>query len=222
VAADAEDVGPFLGGEGVVERNPDRRALAQVPDDPSEEQAADLVRLPGAAREESMERLVVAPAGDARRHQRLRHGVRPAGQRPAGEDHHHVGEARPSESRSNHFQRVEQCAKSLVDHRRPPLQRGNAEEDHVARIGTIKRPAILRVQTERRAKEVAAICGSNGIHFLIGLEPDKPEDVSDMDRALRAPKPAVASPKVGRNDPCPCGSGKKFKKCCAATLPPGA
>ena len=29
-----------------------------------------------------------------------------------------------------------------------------------------------------------------------------------------------AAPKVGRNDPCPCGSGKKFKKCCglAATL----
>jgi len=25
------------------------------------------------------------------------------------------------------------------------------------------------------------------------------------------------SPKVGRNDPCPCGSGKKFKKCCLGT-----
>lgn len=23
------------------------------------------------------------------------------------------------------------------------------------------------------------------------------------------------TPKVGRNDPCPCGSGKKFKKCCS-------
>lgn len=23
-------------------------------------------------------------------------------------------------------------------------------------------------------------------------------------------------PKMGRNDPCPCGSGKKYKKCCAA------
>ena len=23
------------------------------------------------------------------------------------------------------------------------------------------------------------------------------------------------SPKVGRNDPCPCGSGKKYKKCCS-------
>ncbi len=26
-------------------------------------------------------------------------------------------------------------------------------------------------------------------------------------------QPAVATPKVGRNDPCPCGSGKKYKKC---------
>ena len=28
--------------------------------------------------------------------------------------------------------------------------------------------------------------------------------------------------KVGRNDPCPCGSGKKFKKCCMARKPSGA
>jgi hypothetical protein len=26
-----------------------------------------------------------------------------------------------------------------------------------------------------------------------------------------------AEPKVGRNDPCPCGSGKKYKKCCGAS-----
>jgi len=29
-----------------------------------------------------------------------------------------------------------------------------------------------------------------------------------------APKPVRADPKIGRNDPCPCGSGKKYKKCC--------
>lgn len=28
------------------------------------------------------------------------------------------------------------------------------------------------------------------------------------------PAPYIAPPKVGRNDPCPCGSGKKYKKCC--------
>jgi SEC-C motif domain protein len=36
----------------------------------------------------------------------------------------------------------------------------------------------------------------------------------------QAAKPAPitrAEPKVGRNDPCPCGSGKKAKKCCAAS-----
>lgn len=27
--------------------------------------------------------------------------------------------------------------------------------------------------------------------------------------------PTLQRPKVGRNDPCPCGSGKKYKKCCA-------
>jgi len=28
------------------------------------------------------------------------------------------------------------------------------------------------------------------------------------------PKPFIREPKIGRNDPCPCGSGKKYKKCC--------
>ncbi|MBO4335982.1 MAG: SEC-C domain-containing protein, partial [Desulfovibrio sp.] len=29
-----------------------------------------------------------------------------------------------------------------------------------------------------------------------------------------AQKPYRAKPQIGRNDPCPCGSGKKYKKCC--------
>jgi len=33
-----------------------------------------------------------------------------------------------------------------------------------------------------------------------------------------APKPVRAGAKVGRNDPCPCGSGKKYKKCHGANL----
>jgi len=28
------------------------------------------------------------------------------------------------------------------------------------------------------------------------------------------PEPIVAEKQIGRNDPCPCNSGKKFKKCC--------
>lgn len=33
-------------------------------------------------------------------------------------------------------------------------------------------------------------------------------------RALQSAPSRRASPKVGRNDPCPCGSGKKYKHCC--------
>ncbi|MEZ5353186.1 MAG: SEC-C metal-binding domain-containing protein [Bryobacteraceae bacterium] len=29
-------------------------------------------------------------------------------------------------------------------------------------------------------------------------------------------QPQAAAPKVGRNEPCPCGSGRKYKKCCGA------
>jgi uncharacterized protein YecA (UPF0149 family) len=37
---------------------------------------------------------------------------------------------------------------------------------------------------------------------------------------LHAAAPVVLEPrdKTGRNDPCPCNSGKKFKKCCGANL----
>lgn len=30
------------------------------------------------------------------------------------------------------------------------------------------------------------------------------------------PPPATAGPRIGRNEPCPCGSGKKYKHCCGA------
>lgn len=36
--------------------------------------------------------------------------------------------------------------------------------------------------------------------------------------SLPAPEPQRGTPKVGRNDPCPCGSGKKYKKCCGGVM----
>lgn len=32
---------------------------------------------------------------------------------------------------------------------------------------------------------------------------------------LRVPPVVKKTPDIGRNDPCPCGSGRKYKKCCA-------
>ena len=88
-------------------------------------------------------------------------------------------------------------------------------EDFVARLGSTKRPAFARVQTPERAQELLALFHEQNKHVIIEMAPDKPEDMGDVERALAPPAPVVAAPKVGRNEPCPCGSGKKFKKCCA-------
>jgi SWIM/SEC-C metal-binding protein len=84
----------------------------------------------------------------------------------------------------------------------------------MAKLGTENEPAVANVQTEERLKEVASIFEENGWKYTIELEPDKPEDITDLERLLNTPKPKIAEKKIGRNEPCPCGSGNKYKKCC--------
>jgi hypothetical protein len=49
----------------------------------------------------------------------------------------------------------------------------------------------------------------------LNASPEPPPPVDDVYPG-EAPKPYVAPYKPGRNDPCPCGSGRKYKKCCGA------
>jgi len=85
----------------------------------------------------------------------------------------------------------------------------------MAKLGSEKRPIVIRVHTDEKARYVAEKCSENGWHYIIGFEPDKPEDISDLEKLLNPPQ-VVKSEKIGRNDPCPCGSGRKYKKCCGA------
>jgi preprotein translocase subunit SecA len=47
-----------------------------------------------------------------------------------------------------------------------------------------------------------------------GAGPQASDVVSEAAAAVEKAKPVRSGPKVGRNDPCPCGSGKKYKQCC--------
>ena len=47
-----------------------------------------------------------------------------------------------------------------------------------------------------------------------GMEERDEEDLIEATFCGHATASVRAEPKVGRNEPCPCGSGKKFKKCC--------
>lgn len=40
------------------------------------------------------------------------------------------------------------------------------------------------------------------------------DKLNEITKAQRLSKTIVKDKKIGRNDPCPCGSGKKYKKCC--------
>jgi SWIM/SEC-C metal-binding protein len=84
----------------------------------------------------------------------------------------------------------------------------------MVKLGSDNKPAVVRVQTQSRAEEVLSICNERGWKVIIGIEPDKPENITDIERLLNPQTPIKSEQKIGRNDPCLCGSGKKFKKCC--------
>ncbi|HUI41184.1 MAG TPA: PBPRA1643 family SWIM/SEC-C metal-binding motif protein [Terriglobia bacterium] len=89
------------------------------------------------------------------------------------------------------------------------------------KIGTERHPAVVRVATETRALEIMTLCNKHGIQAIVGIEPDKPEDISDVQRLLRVRARAKPSPppppRCSPNDYCPCGSGSKYKNCCGGS-----
>jgi hypothetical protein len=52
----------------------------------------------------------------------------------------------------------------------------------VARIGTKRRPAVVRVASEERALQILDLCIQHGIQVIAGIEPNQREDVSDVER----------------------------------------
>lgn len=82
------------------------------------------------------------------------------------------------------------------------------------KLGTEKNPAVVKVQTEDRANELKAVFEKNNWAYSVELDPEKPEDITQLDILLNPVKTIIAEAKVGRNEPCSCGSGLKYKKCC--------
>src|SRR5437763_16418022 len=67
--------------------------------------------------------------------------------------------------------------------------------------GSGRRPPGNRMNTPAPAnRTTTTTSGGDGDEVTLDLAPVRRE-----------------MPKVGRNDPCPCGSGKKFKNCCGRT-----
>ncbi|MCH5158755.1 MAG: preprotein translocase subunit SecA [Clostridiales bacterium] len=72
--------------------------------------------------------------------------------------------------------------------------------------------------TERIQEDVASML----MHVNVEYPPEPPKQNTELieshgdsqERSVREPEVKPKSERVGRNDPCPCGSGKKYKNCC--------
>jgi len=92
------------------------------------------------------------------------------------------------------------------------------ETNATVRLGTEKAPAQITVSSDARLKEVQALCDEHHWVADISVEEGAEESLHDLEtlQASLNTEQAVTTKQAGRNDPCPCGSGKKYKKCCAS------
>lgn len=82
------------------------------------------------------------------------------------------------------------------------------------KAGTQSQPLALVVMTEQRKAEVQAIVDEHGLVATIDVNGAAEENIKELDAVLHTPKTQRVEKTPERNDPCSCGSGKKYKKCC--------
>ncbi|WP_019613282.1 PBPRA1643 family SWIM/SEC-C metal-binding motif protein [Psychromonas ossibalaenae] len=82
------------------------------------------------------------------------------------------------------------------------------------KAGTEESPLTLTVSSEARKTEIELILQENALFADIKVDADSEENIVELEGFLNKPKTMTFDKLPKRNDPCSCGSGKKFKKCC--------
>jgi len=74
---------------------------------------------------------------------------------------------------------------------------------------------FLRSNPQKTTHQSASAFGGQSAAAVAAAQQKQASDlVSEAADAVEKASPVRTGPKVGRNDPCPCGSGKKYKHCC--------
>ncbi|SHG95320.1 PBPRA1643 family SWIM/SEC-C metal-binding motif protein [Ferrimonas marina] len=103
--------------------------------------------------------------------------------------------------------------KGRIDARQNYVMSGyNVNRD--VKAGTEEAPISIVVSTDARKEEIEAIIEEHSICANITVDKEQEENTIELDTLLNKPKTAVFEKTPNRNDPCLCGSGKKYKKCC--------
>lgn len=84
----------------------------------------------------------------------------------------------------------------------------------VVKKGSEESPLSLVVNTQEKKAELDLLIQEKGLFANIEVNAQAVEDTCELDVILNKPQTIRFEKKPNRNDPCPCGSGKKYKKCC--------
>ncbi|PKG38263.1 PBPRA1643 family SWIM/SEC-C metal-binding motif protein [Psychromonas sp. Urea-02u-13] len=83
-----------------------------------------------------------------------------------------------------------------------------------AKSGTKESPFVMSVKTDARKVEIEAILKEHDLFAEIEINESAEENIVDLNGFLNKPVTTTFEKKPQRNDPCSCGSEKKYKKCC--------
>ena len=83
-----------------------------------------------------------------------------------------------------------------------------------AKLGTEKFPLTLVVNSVEKKLEVETIVANNGLFAEITIDSTIDENINELNALLNKPTTTTFDKTPNRNDPCSCGSGQKYKKCC--------
>ena len=99
--------------------------------------------------------------------------------------------------------------------KKPKFDSAVFETKKPPRLGSQRNPLTLTVKDEARRLEIKAICADKSWFCEITVDPEADENIRDLTFLQDKQVVATSTRLAGRNDPCPCGSGKKYKQCCA-------
>jgi len=95
---------------------------------------------------------------------------------------------------------------------------------HLVDLGAVESLSTIREAFEQEGVDLTIQGDLEDVEIALGLRERRSTPAaypsflekrfSGQATAVSSPETIRKEPKVGRNDPCPCGSGKKYKKCC--------
>ena len=131
-----------------------------------------------------------------------------------------IGKARPD----THRQCVESLEQQLTRYRSADPTLNGFLVSFLIKLGAIEALDIIRQAYQQECVDLSILGDLEDAEIELGIRQKRSTPRPRLywgfkDEPVSFPKSAQQIPvrvgkKVGRNDPCPCGSGKKYKKCC--------